>query len=337
MVPGNKNLHLLPPPPQPPPKNPNPPNTSAVENDVKPHSLSSQSKPALVVDGAEEDLSLRLSLSLTREEVLRRRSRRIKQLGRYYKSQYWALMDELKAQYRDYYWKYGKSPFKEGDDATGFDGEGSGENHSDFRSNGGSDGGMRKCASVGCKSKAMALTSYCHNHILSDSKQKLYKPCSYVIKSSMDGDAVDLKLLMFGCHRVFREARGVGNADCPLIARGGRKKVNQQTLLEWGPMLSWEAFIEILEIYFAQTGRVTCGKPVLRAAVPSLCTIHFQKAQRHVSQALKKAGLNCSSSSKPAPKFHVIIAEYIQQIQNKRIEAQNAAIVNDIIEDENGG
>uniref|UniRef100_A0A2P2M0X1 KAT8 regulatory NSL complex subunit 2 n=1 Tax=Rhizophora mucronata TaxID=61149 RepID=A0A2P2M0X1_RHIMU len=28
----------------------------------------------------------------------------------------------------------------------------------------------------------MALTSFCHLHILSDAKQKLYKPCDYIIK-----------------------------------------------------------------------------------------------------------------------------------------------------------
>ncbi|KAF2322173.1 hypothetical protein GH714_008155 [Hevea brasiliensis] len=102
-----------------------------------------------------------------------------------------------------------------------------------------------RCLFVGCKLKAMALTSFCHLHILSDAKQKLYKPCGYVIKS-------------------------------------------------------------------AQAGPITCGKPILKSTAPSLCTVHFQKAQKHVTRALKKAGLNVSSSSKLAPKFHVIVAEYAQ-------------------------
>lgn len=39
-----------------------------------------------------------------------------------------------------------------------------------------------RCAFVGCKLKTMALSSFCHLHILSDSKQKLYKPCNFFIK-----------------------------------------------------------------------------------------------------------------------------------------------------------
>ncbi|KAK8709089.1 hypothetical protein V6N13_060119 [Hibiscus sabdariffa] len=61
------------------------------------------------------------------------------------------------------------------------------------------------CSFVGCKFKAMALTRFCHLHILSDSNQKLYKACTYVIKS-------------------------------------------------------------------AHAGPITCGKPILRSAIPSLCT-----------------------------------------------------------------
>lgn len=184
-------------------------------------------------------------------------------------------MDELRLNYRDYYWKFGKSPFvgereEWGGESAGTVAEGSGENGHrmglGFGENGDKEGNWR-CVYSGCKSKAMAMTSYCHQHILSDSKQKLYKACSYVIKS-------------------------------------------------------------------AQTGPIICGKPVLRAAVPSLCTIHFQKAQRHVSQALKKAGFNTSSSSKPAPKFHVIISEYVRQIQAKRREAQRRIGDNAVVKEE---
>jgi hypothetical protein len=52
--------------------------------------------------------------------------------------------------------------------------------------------------------------------------------------------------------------------------------------------------------------------------VPSLCNVHLQKAQQHVTRALKKAGLNVSSSNKLAPKFHVVVAEYVREIQGKR-------------------
>ncbi|KAJ0644750.1 putative KAT8 regulatory NSL complex subunit 2 [Helianthus annuus] len=69
---------------------------------------------------------------------------------------------------------------------------------------------------------------------------------------------------------------------------------------------------------YSQAGPIICGKPILKCTVPSLCTPHFQKAEKHVARALKKAGLNTSSTSKLAPKFHVIIAEYVRQIQSNR-------------------
>lgn len=87
-------------------------------------------------------------------------------------------------------------------------------------------------------------------------------------------------------------------------------------------------------IYSAQAGPITCGKPILRSTVPSLCTIHFQKAQKHVTRALKKAGLNVTSSSKLAPKFHVIVAEYVRQIQAKRRAAQRANTSEVVVKEE---
>lgn len=72
----------------------------------------------------------------------------------------------------------------------------------------------------------------------------------------------------------------------------------------------------------AQQGPILCGRPILKSTIPSLCNIHFPKAQKDVKHALKKAGLNVSSSSKLAPKFHVVIAEYVHQIQSKRRAAQ---------------
>ncbi|KAI3430171.1 uncharacterized protein J3R85_008191 [Psidium guajava] len=225
---------------------------------------------------AHEDLILSRASHLTRPEVLRRRSRRLKQLSRCYRDHYWALMEELRVQYRDYYWKYGVSPFKEENQRMEVDvlerdapnGEGIGENvgnsvvnWSEYEAK----GNNYRCAFVGCKLKAMALTSFCHLHILSDSKQQLYKACGYVIKS-------------------------------------------------------------------AQAGPITCGKPILRSTVPSLCTLHFQKAQKHVTRALKKAGLN--SSSKLAPKFHVIVAEYVRQIQAKRRAAHTADTSEVVVKEE---
>lgn len=44
----------------------------------------------------------------------------------------------------------------------------------------------------------------------------------------------------------------------------------------------------------APTGSIICGKPVLSAAVPSMCSMHFQSAQKNVSQALKRQALTYS-------------------------------------------
>ncbi|KAG0504049.1 hypothetical protein HPP92_004121 [Vanilla planifolia] len=70
------------------------------------------------VDGADEDEALALSECLSREEVLRRRSRRLKQLSRSYRRQYWALMEEIRVKHRDYYWEFGKSPVEEDSSAA---------------------------------------------------------------------------------------------------------------------------------------------------------------------------------------------------------------------------
>ncbi|KAL6338454.1 hypothetical protein AAG906_020544 [Vitis piasezkii] len=227
------------------------------------------------VSDAPSDAVLSSSRYLTRQEVIRRRSRRVKQLSKCYRAHYWSLMQELKIRYREYYWKYGRSAFQEDEKREGEGVEGTGENLNGHGKLGlglgiGENGfDVKRCAVSGCKSKAMALTRFCHPHILSDSKQKLYKGCSFVIKS-------------------------------------------------------------------VQAGPVLCGKPILRSTVPSLCPIHFQKAERQVNNALKKAGLNAASSSKLAPKFHVIVAEYVCQIQTKRRAAQRASVNKVEIKEETG-
>ncbi|WVZ13547.1 hypothetical protein V8G54_011113 [Vigna mungo] len=139
-------------------------------------SASSPLRP-VTVDGADVDAALSKSRFLTREEVLRRRLRRVKQLGRCYRAHYWALMEELRSKYRDYSWTYGKSPFKEGHNETEIDYQ----NGGGVPALGGGDDIVR-CRFSGCKTKAMALTTYCHSHILSDSKQRLYHGCRAVAK-----------------------------------------------------------------------------------------------------------------------------------------------------------
>lgn len=146
----------------------------------------SNATPSTAADVSDAVLSS--SRYLTRQEVIRRRSRRVKQLSKCYRAHYWSLMQELKIRYREYYWKYGRSAFQEDEKREGEGVEGTGENLNGHGKLGlglgiGENGfDVKRCAVSGCKSKAMALTRFCHPHILSDSKQKLYKGCSFVIK-----------------------------------------------------------------------------------------------------------------------------------------------------------
>ncbi|XP_059278753.1 uncharacterized protein LOC132032953 [Lycium ferocissimum] len=223
---------------------------------TRPSSSSNSLTPVIKIDGCEEDAILARSKFLTRMEVLKRRHRRTKQLQRIYRDCYWSLMEEVKLKHREYCWKFGMSTFQEDEDKNNKDEDNSNAVNSNT------------CGVHGCKSKAMALTRFCHMHILSDSKQKLYKACNYAIKSS-------------------------------------------------------------------PTGPILCGKPILRSTVPSYCALHFQKAEKHVTRALKKAGLNVSNTSKLAPKFHVIVAEYVSQIQNRRRAAQKANLEIAEVKEEN--
>ncbi|KFK42919.1 hypothetical protein AALP_AA1G055400 [Arabis alpina] len=171
-------------------RNPNNP-TTIVSNSNSPISM------------AVEDQILGKSSHLTKPELLRRRSHNLKELSKIYRDHYWALMEDLKAQHREYYWKFGVSPFREENNQqgnkrrkVGIDGEvrdeialeGSGDNGG---GGGGSSNGVKSdlimkgnCVACGngCKSKAMALSNYCQLHILSDKKQKLYTSCTYVNK-----------------------------------------------------------------------------------------------------------------------------------------------------------
>ncbi|CAA7015000.1 unnamed protein product [Microthlaspi erraticum] len=225
---------------------------------------------------SQEDQVLARSTHLTHPELLRRRSHNLKELAKCYKDHYWALMEDLKAQHREYYWRYGVSPFKdeqnqpnkrrrlgpEGEIIDGDAVEGSGDNGTN--NNDGANGvksdqyANSNCGSCmyGCKAKAMALTKYCQLHILKDSKQKLYTGCTNVIKR-------------------------------------------------------------------APAGPLLCGKPTLASTVPALCNVHYQKAQKLVAKALKDAGHNVSSTTKPPPKLHVIVAAFVHQIQAKRKNPRN--------------
>ncbi|CAN0923114.1 INO80 complex subunit D [Linum grandiflorum] len=274
--------------------NPNPTSSAAA-------ATSAATSPITLYD---QNHPLSHATLLTRHELLKRRSHHLKQLLQCYKDHYWALMEEVKVQHREYYWKYGVSPIKDDqkqedpgsnfveggengnivevmDESNNF-GNGVGGNLPCSNTNN-SNSSKRaielkniqssRCTHVStgtqCKLKAMALTSFCSLHILDDTKQKLYKACTFVLRSASAG---------------------------PLI----------------------------------------CGRPILQTTAPSLCTLHFQKAQQHVTRALKKAGLNVTASSKVAPKFHVIVSEYVNQIQAKRRAARRLKSNKDVDNDAKG-
>lgn len=135
---------------------------------------------------------------LSRASVIRRRKRNAEELAKYYRNEYWTLMEEVRVRHRDYYWEYGKSPFEDEDNGGGDDepletvGQFRGESEEKRDGVGlglGFGGKMEKkkgercrCVFAGCKSKAMPLSRFCHSHILSDNEQTLYKPCIYVMK-----------------------------------------------------------------------------------------------------------------------------------------------------------
>ncbi|KAE8663100.1 omega-hydroxypalmitate O-feruloyl transferase-like [Hibiscus syriacus] len=202
----------------------------------------------ITIDGTDEDLALSKSKFLSRQEVIRRRLRRLRQLCRLYRAHYWGFMEEVRRQHKEYYWTYGKSPFKEDEKKDGEQNDGNNKLGLGL-------GFQLKCQTSDCKEKAMALTRYCHKHILKDPKQTLYRGCNYPVKS----------------------------------------------------------------------GQI-CKKPILRSINPPHCPVHAQAAEKHLARALKRAGLNVSSPSKLAPKLHVVVAEYVRQIQTKRREAQRRSV-----------
>lgn len=238
------------------------------------------SEPPSISEPDEDDTALANSEFLTRQEVLKRRSRRLSRLAKCYRDHYWSLMEELKRKHREYYWKFGKSPFREEDEVengaigvfvnNSIDNDNNRIHHNDndkiVTSSGdlglelGIEGSFNRCAFPGCNSKAMALTRYCHPHILSDTNQKLYKGCKFCIKST-----------------------GAG----PII----------------------------------------CGKPILISTIPSLCPSHLQKAERNLRVMLKKEGVPVALSNRLGSKFHLVITEFVHQIQSRR-RAAAAACVN---------
>ncbi|XP_010457691.1 PREDICTED: INO80 complex subunit D-like isoform X1 [Camelina sativa] len=84
----------------------------------------------------------------------------------------------------------------------------------------------------------------------------------------------------------------------------------------------------------AQSKAITCPKPTLASTVPALCNVHFQKAQKDVARALKDAGHNVSSASRPPPKLHDIVAAFVHHIQTKRKDPRKEAKLKSLVKEE---
>jgi len=74
-----------------------------------------------------------------------------------------------------------------------------------------------------------------------------------------------------------------------------------------------------------QGGLVTCGRPIIKSAAPSFCNIHLQRSQKSIAQAYRKVGFNPPLTAKVTPKFSVLVAECVLQIQDKRRQSLKAA------------
>ncbi|KAK9735839.1 hypothetical protein RND81_04G231900 [Saponaria officinalis] len=150
-----------------------------------------ESKRLSTTESDPTDSALANSEYLTRQELMKRRASRLRRLANCYKHHYWLLMEDVRRKHREFIWKFGDDLCKQpryggvegangvvADCAEGVD------------NNGGKlgfDGGnFNWCSFPNCRSKAMALTSYCHSHILSDSRQVLYTKCQFPHKCGVD-------------------------------------------------------------------------------------------------------------------------------------------------------
>ncbi|KAL9323773.1 hypothetical protein ACSQ67_008630 [Phaseolus vulgaris] len=271
--------------------------------------LGSASSPQLpvTVDGADEDAALAKSRFLTRKEVIQRRLRRVRQLRRCYRTHYWTLLEELRSKYRDYSWTYGKSPFKEDHNES----ENGNPNGVVNGVGGGED--VVRCRFSGCKTKAMAMTKYCHAHILSDSKQKLYQGCRAVAKNIETEYVFDLASIMLNANPMREEdwvLGALGSVNLLKQTHTEIKLLNARSVWDTG-----------LHTYNClPTGPSFCNKPVLKSVVPAACPSHHQFGERCLARALRRAGLGNAipNNRKPTVKLHVVVSEFVHQIQKQR-------------------
>ena len=154
------------------------------------------------------DRVLKESHVLTSEEVIQRRTRRLEQLMKVYRAQYWGLLEEMRSKYRRFYLRHGKSGWRwDNEDGVGV--SRSEQNHGEQAAAAAGGGGGRelnsnsvagemkephapekpgneimRCGAQGCNNKPLLLSVYCYAHVLLEPRQRLYRPCSYVVRRS---------------------------------------------------------------------------------------------------------------------------------------------------------
>lgn len=122
---------------------------------------------------------------LTQEQLLHRRASRLRHLLRIYRAQYWGLLEEMRSKYRRFYLRHGKSGWRRdpgpanptGDDPADLPAAEMKQPHAP-------EPDVTHCGAQGCVAKPLLLSSYCYMHILQEPRQRLYKPCSFIIRRS---------------------------------------------------------------------------------------------------------------------------------------------------------
>lgn len=174
----------------------------------------------------DDDHILNRAEALTLDEVIERRSRRVRKLMKVYKSQYWGLVEEMRTKYRRFYLRHGKSGWRDDEEEReGVDGGGAG-----------GDDGMREperragnsenvhCGAQGCTAKPLQLSVFCFAHILQEPRQRLYKPCSHVIRTGVTcGKPVLRAVVPALCGPHFHQAQRQATRSLNRVLPGGVK------------------------------------------------------------------------------------------------------------------
>lgn len=175
--------------------------------------------------GTTEDEILKRTDTLTVEEVVSRRARRVRQLMKLYRAQYWGLLEEMRSKYRRFYLRHGKSGWRHDIDGGNSQRADAGEATVGVIEGKIPDtpGAMKephapekagsetlRCGAQGCQSKPLLLSVFCYQHVVHEPRQRLYRPCSFVTRrwalssSSAKGNFLvnqfNFSLRMMFCH-----------------------------------------------------------------------------------------------------------------------------------------